>query len=168
MSPQTRELLLGARLLQQLDADGCERLITAGHERALPPGAVLIQAGDAADGVYIVLEGSLEVLAPGGGMALAELGPGDAVGELGLATSAPRTAEVRSAESSRVWHLTSAAFEDMLEAGDPLATELLRAIGCTLASRFREAVRDSSAMAAGIARRGLGERLLDETGWRVE
>jgi CRP-like cAMP-binding protein len=159
---------MGAPLLARLEPDAVERLLTTGRERALPAGGLLIQAGDPSDGFFVVLQGTLEVLAPGGGMTLAELGPGDAVGEMGLASAAPRTADVRSAGPARVWHLSAGAFEALLAVGDPLAPALLRGIGCTLAARFREAVRDSSAMAPGITRRGLGDQLRDQTGWEVE
>ena len=155
-------------MLAELEPDALERLLTAGRVRVLSAGAFLIQAGDAADGFFVVLEGRLEVLAPGEGMTLAELGPGQSVGELGLASSAPRTADVRSAGPAKVWQLSAAAFEDLLDAGDPLAPGLLRSIGRTLAARFREAVADSSAMAPGIARRGLGGQLQAQTGWEVE
>lgn len=71
----------------------------------LPPGGILFEQGDPADLVYVVAEGSLEVvrrLADGGEEAVATVPAGGYVGELGPLLKLPRSATVRALESSVV------------------------------------------------------------------
>ncbi|HMD45132.1 MAG TPA: ATP-binding cassette domain-containing protein [Acidimicrobiales bacterium] len=73
------------------------------EEKTLAPGDVLFRQGDPSDLVYVVEEGSLDVyreLADGGEEALATVGAGNYVGELGPLLNLPRSASVRAAEKS--------------------------------------------------------------------
>lgn len=73
------------------------------------PGDVLIEEGELDDSLYIILEGRAGVTARG--KALAELGRGEAVGELALLTGEPRSRTVTAIECVRAARLPRAGFE---------------------------------------------------------
>jgi CRP-like cAMP-binding protein len=58
--------------------------------------AVVMEAGEIADCVYVVAEGSLSVFLAGSVQAVRRLRPGDVVGEYGIIEGSVRTATVRA------------------------------------------------------------------------
>src|SRR5699024_10708330 len=88
------------------------RIVAAGKRVSLPENWPLIHERTPADACYILLAGSLAVYS-GHGL-IAELGPGDVVGELSFATGQLRTATVS----------TAAPVELLRIDGDELATLL--------------------------------------------
>ena len=65
------------------------------------PGDVIVRQGDPSDAVYFLESGKVEVRATGPGgttLVLAELGPGDYFGEIGIVTGAERIADVVALE----------------------------------------------------------------------
>src|ERR1017187_3058488 len=68
-------------------------------QTSLDPGDTLYHAGDEADAVYLVSEGCLQVLLPEDKL-LAELHPGDLVGETQILTGGRRTTTVRAATAA--------------------------------------------------------------------
>jgi len=79
----------------------------------------LFHQDDAADGLYVLLEGKLKVTVFGNrigdsSVTLAEVYPGQYVGEFGIFDGQPRSATVRAKESSKVLFLPSKAFEVIL------------------------------------------------------
>ena len=84
---------------------------------SLPGGAVLFSAGEPADALYVVLSGSLAVLTAGGraqGRFLARLAAGDTVGEMGLISGHPRTANVVALRNTELARISSRAFNEVL------------------------------------------------------
>ena len=63
-------------------------------ERTVRSGVTLFEKGDTGDTMFVVVEGSVEVV--DNGETLAVLGPGAVFGELALLTSEPRSASVRA------------------------------------------------------------------------
>ena len=95
----------------------------------LGAGETLIRQGDSADCGYLILSGQVLVLREdpqGGEKTLAELGPGQPVGELALWTGDTRSATVRTLSDVRVAKLTRAAFDGWAgqhpEAGEAVDT----------------------------------------------
>lgn len=86
----------------------------------------LFAEGDPPDALYLVREGRLDVLVPGtsGLEAVAQIQPGEVVGEMGLLTGLPRTATVRAAETSELWRLSREAFEDLRKQSPEMASAL--------------------------------------------
>jgi cytochrome P450/CRP-like cAMP-binding protein len=75
------------------------------ERRTYPAGATILREGDPPERFYVILKGSVTVekrREQGGVVAVAELGPGESFGEIGLLYGVPRTATVRAAESSPV------------------------------------------------------------------
>lgn len=67
-----------------------------------PACQVLLTAGEPGDSMFVVLEGSFEVVidGPHGPLTVAQLWPGDCFGEMSLFTGEPRSAHVRAREPS--------------------------------------------------------------------
>ena len=88
----------------------------------VPGGQVLFSRGDVGDSLYVLVSGRLQVLdgdgaAPPGqrSVPMAELGPGDVVGEVALLTEQPRSATVRAVRDSILLQLTREGFDRFVE-----------------------------------------------------
>ena len=105
-----------------LDALGAETAKVALHK-----GDTLFHQGDAADAVYIVLTGALDVVARyenGSEMALATVGPGEPVGELGVLAGGQRTATVLAAEDCELVRVSRDAFGQLTDEHPELIAHL--------------------------------------------
>lgn len=94
----------------------------------LPSGEILFLAGGAADSLYIVLTGRLAVLGAHGD-AVAEIGPGETVGEMALLTGAPRSATVRAIRDSELVRLSRTGFDRLMERQPRAALAIARMVG---------------------------------------
>ena len=91
--------------MQGLSGRELGRLDKATTEQSLRAGENLIEEGDAADDMYVLLSGSAEVLRRdrrGKEFVIGDVGPGDLVGELAAIEGKPRAATVRATEPCRV------------------------------------------------------------------
>lgn len=96
---ETIRLLAQCELLRHLPAEDIGEILPLVRRRTLAPGEVLFRAGDQGDALYIVAKGRVEVVegdGPGAG-SIAELGQGQAFGEMALLSGEPRTATIRAA-----------------------------------------------------------------------
>ena len=113
------ELLSKCELLRHLPPEEIEPLIERVSECDLRQGEVLFRAGDPGDALYIVGKGGVEVLVDGAPpRILAELGEGQAVGEMALLSGGLRTATVRAKADSRLLSIRKEDFDQLL-ADDP-------------------------------------------------
>ena len=92
LAPPGLELLRGVSLLAPLPEPIIERLARVLITVDVPEGGVVIREGDGGDRFYVVESGSVEVTKDG--RHVANLGPGDFVGEIALLRDVPRTATV--------------------------------------------------------------------------
>ena len=109
-----------------------------GTQKTPPSGTVLITAGEPVESLLILLEGSLEVVTPDGGM-LAELGTGDIVGEMSLIEQRPPEVSVRVHSSARVLDLPFDVVQAKLESDSGFAARFYRALAVLLSDRLRRA-----------------------------
>jgi len=99
---ETIRLLSQCELLRHLPAEDIGEILPLVRRRSLAPGEILFRAGDQGDALYIVAKGRVEVVeadAPGA-KSLAELGVGQAFGEMALLSGEPRTATIRAGIAS--------------------------------------------------------------------
>jgi CRP/FNR family cyclic AMP-dependent transcriptional regulator len=99
-----------------------------GNVKQYPAHAVIINEGDAADSLFIVLAGRLKVYAAneaGKEVILSTLGPGEYVGELAL-DGGTRSASVMTMEPTRCAVVTGASLRDFLAAHPDFALHLIR------------------------------------------
>jgi MFS family permease len=88
------DLLRTVTVFDPLPLPALEQLASGLRPRHVPAGEVVYRQGDAADGCFVIEQGSAEVL--GDGRPIATLGPGELVGEIALLRQVPRTATVRA------------------------------------------------------------------------
>jgi CRP-like cAMP-binding protein len=93
-------------------------------------GSTVFAKGSPADGLYVVVSGSVRVVGDGGAE-LGVLGPGDFFGELSLLEGAPHGRDVVAIEDTELMVIAKECFDDLL-AGNP---DLARSIRETAAER---------------------------------
>jgi CRP/FNR family transcriptional regulator, cyclic AMP receptor protein len=98
---ETIDALRQSKLLAGLGEDQLKGLAGMARQRSFAAGDVLITEGDARSAaMFVLVQGKVEVRV--GGTVVAELGPGEVVGELALVVPAPRTADVVAKEDTLV------------------------------------------------------------------
>jgi NTE family protein len=119
------------------DLEKAERAHLASELETLPlkRGAVLVRQGEPADALFVVVTGRFAVTISGRREAIAELGPGQPIGEIAFLAGGARTATVTALRDSLVLRLGRAEFED-LSAKSPAIWHTLTK---TLARRVAEA-----------------------------
>jgi CRP-like cAMP-binding protein len=128
------KLLAGIDIFAQTLTDA-ERQ-TLAHEiapRRFPAGTHIMRAGEPGASMFVLAEGLLEVSAQIGSerVRLALSKPGQFVGEMGLLTGEPRSADVVSATESLAYEITREHLPPLFEA----RPELIEAIGVVVAER---------------------------------
>ena len=115
----------------QLPAELLEPIMARGEERTYDDGEILMQLGERADALYLVLEGHIRVERPG---RFTRMGPGDVVGEVEVLAGGPRIASIYAEGPVRALRLPREALVVALEEDSHAAMALIE----VLASRFRE------------------------------
>jgi CRP-like cAMP-binding protein len=134
-------LLRRARLFEGLDDEAVDRLARLARVAVYPQGDEIIQEGadfdEEADGMFVLVEGSVEVRVGStdgtDGRLLAQLGPGEFFGELALLDGRPRSASVFAVEEALCMVLHRWDFLRELRKDPRLAEHML----VTLAARLR-------------------------------
>lgn len=103
--------------------------------QALPDGAVLFHEGDAADAMFVVLEGEVEVVHDG--RVIETVGPGGLVGEMALIEQAPRSATAVARGSVRVAGVSHQRFTFLVQQTPGFALHVMR----VLVDRLRRTTR---------------------------
>lgn len=96
-----------------LSTEEMREVCEAGQEVNVPEGWSPIAQSTPPDKAYLVIDGRLGVVTDG--KQVAELGPGDIVGEMGLRDRRLRTATVTALTSVTMLHFTPAAFRDLYD-----------------------------------------------------
>jgi CRP/FNR family transcriptional regulator, cyclic AMP receptor protein len=110
---------------------GCSRSELSGvarlaDELVVPEGKELTREGTPGREFFVLVDGGAVVRRKG--RKIAELGPGDFLGEIALLTDAPRSATVVTTEESRVLVVTDRAFRTLLTDSPSLSVKVLRAL----------------------------------------
>jgi signal transduction histidine kinase len=152
------QLLRATPLFGGLADEELRHLVELGEIQDLGSGATLIQEGDEADALYVVLEGELEITKRSGRseIPVARVGPGSLQGELAALDGGRRLASVRAAGPAEVLRIPVRAVREILAAGPDVALAVIRtAVGRlrTMESmlREREKLAGLGTLAAGLA-----------------
>jgi NTE family protein len=105
--------------------------------RAVRKGTVVFREGDAADSMYIVDSGHLDIFRGRGSRPVASLGPGSVAGELALLLGEPRSATARAASACRLLRLSREDLDELLVAHPAIAVELSAELGRKLVTTTR-------------------------------
>ena len=124
----TRERLLNnllatAPLFKPLDRTQRRDLIRRFKALEVAPGTHLIQEGHPGKGLFVVLNGTVEVWKQndsGETLTLANLGPGDVFGEIALVHEKKTTASVTAASQATVLYLARELFKKLVSAVDEI------------------------------------------------
>ena len=127
--------LASVPLFASLSDEQRARLARVTDEVEIPAGEKLVNEGDFAYEIFIIEDGSAEVTQ--GGRRVAELGPGDFFGEMGVMRNAPRNADVVTTSDTKAIVMTWYEFRQ-------IAREMP-----TVASRIEAAIEDRSKVLAG-------------------
>src|SRR5262249_26006511 len=124
----------GVEIFRDLEESERARLAAELETLNLKRGDALVRQGETSDALYIVVTGRFLVTVAGRREAVAELGPGQPVGEIAFLAGGARTATVTALRDSLVLRLGRAEFEE-LSAKNP---SILRTLTVTLARRVAE------------------------------
>lgn len=139
-------------LFRGLDKSVIQEFVRESNWVRLPGGETLFRQGDAADSLYAVVHGRLQVLIQpdhGGRPIIRQIGRGTCVGETALLTGERHSATVRAVRDSELVRLRKKEFTSLLDRHPEAATELAR----TLARRLRQSTSstDTACHVATIA-----------------
>src|SRR5215211_4690719 len=127
-SPTDPDVLSELTLFQGVPAQELEKFAPLLHRKIFPAGATVITADQPGDAVYVISAGSVKVhvIRPDGEeVILAVLGPGEVVGEMSLADSLGRSADVSTLEESVLLWMHRSAFRMKLEEVPMLSRNLV-------------------------------------------
>ena len=125
MSDIARSALRNGVLFAQIEEPALDGILQSGQEVSFGAGEPIFQAGDAPDGMYIVVEGEAQVDVGG---RFHRLKAGDFFGEMALLSSDKRMASVRAVEPVRALRIQSDAFQHYLMDHPQVAVSMLRAV----------------------------------------
>jgi CRP/FNR family transcriptional regulator len=125
MSDQKRE-----GLLDRLSPEGRAALLRQSVERQFATGAILWSAGDAAEGIALVLAGKVRLVRGSHGRqtVIHSDGPGATLGEVPFFTGAPYPATAIAAEPTRCLFMSRAAITQAMSADPAIALFFLRSL----------------------------------------
>jgi hypothetical protein len=106
-------------------------------------GEALVQKGQKAKGVYLLLKGNARVQIAFQAKAVT-IAPGEICGEMSLLEDAPASASVFAEEDVEVYHLDRPTLETMFELFPHLASRFYRSLARNLSRRLRELIGPSS------------------------
>ena len=159
MSATIEDGVAAAPLYRDLTPDEIAELAVGLEMRRFAPGEALMTQGEASDGAYVIVTGVVDVAArmPGGGeTAIAELGPGDLLGEMALLMrGGRRTATARARGEVEAVFTDRRYFEGALNLLRPASLKVLRRLGLTIADRLRSIRKRSRALVEGAVGDGL-------------
>ncbi|MEO0813559.1 MAG: cyclic nucleotide-binding domain-containing protein [Myxococcota bacterium] len=138
MSEDVSRALLDGPIGQVLnDADASE-IASMGTLRTLAHGEPLFVAGSASDALFVVVDGSLQVLLGNSDdeTPVATLSPGQLVGELEVMTKTVRVASVAAQGESKVLVIPVEQFDALLSENRASGNRLVQVIAKTLARRL--------------------------------
>lgn len=133
-------------LLSDLPRDERDYLVSVLSVIKLTPGEVLFQEGEPGESLFAILEGGLDVLLGMGTpdeKVIANLGPGDFLGEMSLLIPGRmRTASARAAVPSLLWKMTRTDFDALMVRQPHLAYTMVQTLTKRLDATNTAAFRD--------------------------
>jgi CRP-like cAMP-binding protein len=111
-------------------------------------GSILIQKGKRANGVYLLLKGSVRVVIPS--QASRTLGPGEICGEMSFLEDSAASASVIAEGDVEAYHLDRPTLQSLFELFPHLGSRFYRSLAMNLSHRLRELLGPSSEAAPTV------------------
>src|SRR5712692_4274475 len=122
-----------------VSAEHLAELARHGRRRMFSSGKPLMKQGEQSDSLHVLVKGHVKVerenrAGDGSLVLLAELGPGDIVGEMGVLLNQPRNATVTALEAVETLQLNAGFLNDILEQEPDVLVALTKVINERLKS----------------------------------
>jgi len=127
-------------LFHDLSADATETIKQLMQPITLKSGDYLFKTNDTGEGLFIVIEGEIDILLPYGKhhyKRLSKFGPGSFFGEIAFLKSGTRTADAKAISNTELLMLSQKAFQQLREQSPETAIKLLIRLGRELSQRLR-------------------------------
>lgn len=155
---QEAEMLRMVPFFEGLDRAKLKLLAFTSASVRFAPGEIIIRQGAPGDSAYVILDGEVELFreTAAGELPLAIMGRNALVGEMGVLTSAPRTATARARGAVRALRISKEVFLKLVEENPGCAMHVMRLLSSRLAEqnlereRLREKLLAAQAVATGI------------------
>ena len=127
-------------LFRNLDEAERAQILIIGQIRTYRPDEVIFREGDAGDGLFIVMKGSVRIskCSPTGEEALAVLETPAYFGEMALIDLSPRAADAIANEASELFFIPMQDLRSLIAAHHQMALKILYSLCEVLAQRLRE------------------------------
>ena len=139
---QIVEILRKIKLFGKLNNQELIKLSRICQKVNYQAGDIIFKAGDPGDALYIIWEGTIEVLKPGTEEEpeemVSELGPQEIFGEMALFENLPRSAAIRAKTDTRLLRVPSEYFDKLLKEDNTIALKVYQAINLILCHRLRD------------------------------
>jgi len=125
----TDDIISGSSLFSRLQGEDRKRLAAAAQRKRMGAGTILCHEGEPGDAIFIVMQGSLSILAKnddGEDEELTRLQSGAVVGEISVVTGSPRTATVKVASDSWVMRIPGEVVMEVLSKHPAVLADLRR------------------------------------------
>jgi len=139
MNENYAELITGFPLFKGFTVNGANRVLNSGEVRHYKAGEILLNEGDKADFVVLLLTGKLEVFVRRGDkdVVLTESHPGTVLGEVAVLCGIPRSASIRADSEVAVLRWDDEAFRTLLLRDASLSQRIFGTILRTLVEKER-------------------------------
>jgi CRP/FNR family transcriptional regulator, cyclic AMP receptor protein len=137
------ETLAKNSLFNNVSEEYLQMLVSNRIEVNLDPDEFLFHQGEMGKGMYIILEGTIDVVIETEEhhilKVLATLSPGDYMGEVCMLAPQPRTAGVYAKNKAKVLYIDSQHFLRDIGGKDPNALQISHNVALTLSDRLKQA-----------------------------
>ncbi|MEM6290253.1 MAG: Stp1/IreP family PP2C-type Ser/Thr phosphatase [Myxococcota bacterium] len=148
----TLDTLKQVPLFSELSYQQLVRMMNLSSLRPISAAEMIYERGDVGRDMFVVLKGAVKLVS--GDVTVAELGPGDHFGELGLLEDAPRSTGARVTQTGKALRISRREFRQILRKEPPLAVKLMWSFVQALGTRLRvttDELRDArSALLAAV------------------
>lgn len=137
------EALSKNSLFDNVSEDYLQMMVSNRVEVNLDPGEFLFHQGEMGKGMYLLLEGSIDVVLETEDhkilKVLASLQPGDYVGEVCMLSPQERTASVHAKDKAKLLYIDAQHFLRDVAGKDPNALQISHNVALTLSERLKKA-----------------------------
>ncbi len=155
-----REVLAKLRLFRPLNDRELLRVLQVTDVISYQDGEVVMKQGEVGDGLFVVLEGQVDIVR--GGSVIATLEQGAHVGEMALVRNQPRSATVRGKGRCELMVIRRRDFFELLRSEHALAVKLLWQFLTVVSDRLAETSRELGQAREELAAEDLTDELFEE------